>query len=235
MRFSLLAALALAMLAGCDGRGESSTAPPGAAERERPETRVKNRLPSRLNGLSRLCANAASSEIALPVRCPSWLPRGAWGGRALGGGGCDYLFELHRRSAGRGGPYHAFVGGRCGNFSLRTRSGRWPVKARRVSDLGLIGSKPQAPGEQGSYFAPARLRVLRTTKVADRAALLLVAEPFPAGGVHGGHIAVVWNQGGAGYALTLHFVDESTPDDLSENMVLRAAASMGQYADGGGR
>jgi len=129
MRFSLLAALALAMLAGCDGRGESSTAPPGAAERERPETRVKNRLPSRLNGLSRLCANAASSEIALPVRCPSWLPRGAWGGRALGGGGCDYLFELHRRSAGRGGPYHAFVGGRCGNFSLRTRSGRWPVKA----------------------------------------------------------------------------------------------------------
>ncbi len=171
--------------------------------------------------------------MALAVRCPSWLPLGAWGGRALRSGECDYLFDLHRRS-GQGGPYHAFVGGRCGNFSLRTRRGWWPVKPRRVRDLGLIGSKPLEPGQRGPT-SPARLRVLGTTTVADGPALLLVAKPFPTGGVHGGHIAVVWNQDGAGYAVTLHFADEGTPDERSENVVLRAAASMSRYAAKEGR
>lgn len=217
MRFALLAALGLAVLAGCNGREPHPEAP-------------AERLPSRLSGLARLCENAAA-DTSLAVHCPSWLPRGAWGGRRLRSGTCEYLFDLNRRSAGGGGPYHALVGGRCGNFSLAARSGRWPAKARRFRDLGLIGSKPQAPGQQGSYFAPERLHVLRRTRVGERPGLLLMAKPFPTGGVHGGHIAAVWNQG-AGYALTVHFADEGTPDDRTENMVLRAAASMSRYTAG---
>ncbi len=218
------------MLAACDGREGSSTTRRDTADRGQPETPAE-RLPSRLSGLGRLCRSAAS-DTSLAVRCPSWLPRGAWGGRALRSGECDYLFDLNRRS-GRGGAYHALVGGRCGTFSLRTRSGRWPVKARRIRDLGLIGSKPLTPGQTGAP-SPARLRVLRTTEVVHRRGLLLLATPFPAGGIHGGHIAAVWNQGGAGYALTLHFTDEGTSDGRRENMVLRAAASMSRYAAGKG-
>lgn len=165
MRFVLLVVLALAPLAGCSGREPRSDA---SAER----------LPTRLSGLDRLCVGAASGT-AFAVRCPSWLPRGEWGGRALRRARCEYLFDLNRRSAGRGGPYHALMGGRCGKFSLRTRGGQWPSRARRIRELGLIGSKPQRPGQRGSHFAPARLRVLRSARVGGRPALLL-AKPYPA-------------------------------------------------------
>lgn len=216
MRFVVLAFLALALLPGGSDRPPRSEAP-------------AERLPTRLNGLDRLCADAAS-DTARVVRCTSWLPRGEWDGRALRSARCEYLLDLNRRSAGRGGAYHALMGGRCGKFSLRTRRGRWPAKPRRVRDLGLIGSKPQAPGERETYFAPVRLRVLRRASVGGRPALLLVAGPYPAGGIHGGHIAAVWNQHRAGYALTLHFAHEGTTSDRRESVVLRAARSMSRHA-----
>jgi len=28
--------------------------------------------------------------------------------------------------------------------------------------------------------------------------------PYPAGGIHGGHVSVVWNAGGAGYVVSGH-------------------------------
>jgi len=84
MRFALLAALVLPVLAGYEGGDSRPEGPPG-------------RLPSRLNGLAGLGANAASGT-AVAVRCPSWLSRGAWGGRALRDAKCEYLFDLNRRA-----------------------------------------------------------------------------------------------------------------------------------------
>jgi len=78
----------------------------------------------------------------------------------------------------------------------------------------------------GDGFDPVRLRLLRQIHVGEHAALLLVAAAFPRGGVHGGHLAAVWNQGGSGYALSLHFADEGAPDRTKQRAVLRAATSM---------
>jgi hypothetical protein len=40
--------------------------------------------------------------------------------------------------------------------------------------------------------------------VAGHPALLLRNPPYPAGGIHGGHLTVLFNAGGAGYAVTGH-------------------------------
>ena len=242
MRPALLAALVLAALTGCAGSDRSPPGPPGP---ERAERRVE-RLPARLAGLERLCTQATSYTV-VAVHCPSWLPPGAWGGRAFRKGRCDYLFDINSRPLPRsasterrepfevGDPYHVFVGGRCGSFSLRAENGRWPVRARRVRDLGLIGSRSLQPGQRRRYPLPERLRVLRRTEVSGDPALLLLAEQFPDGGVHGGHIAAVWNQGGAGYALSVHFDDEGTAGARRQRIVLRAAASMSRYVAGSKR
>jgi hypothetical protein len=78
---------------------------------------------------------------------------------------------------------------------------------RRSSDAhetyALSGPSRSIPGE--NEFELLRLRVLRRVRIAGHRGLLLKAAPYPSGGVHGGHIAAVWSQDGAGYAVSLHF------------------------------
>lgn len=230
MRFVLVAAVLLTGYPGCDDGQPRSATPPDATQRQRPETTAPE-LPRGLGALGGLCHDAASGADPT-VRCPTWLPGGRWGARELRSSRCEYLFDLNATASSIGGAYHALAGGRCGNFSLRTANERWPVVARRVRDLGLIGSKPLKPGERGN-FKPQRLRLLRRATVAGRPALLLMAERYPSGGMHGGHLAAVWNQTGSGYALTLHFSEESATDARREAAVLRAADSMSLAGDGG--
>ena len=59
---------------------------------------------------------------------------------------------------------------------------------------------------------------------------LLVPRPYPSGGVHGGHIAAVWSQDGAGYAISLHF--EPRPGVAATEKraaVVRAAEAMSRF------
>jgi hypothetical protein len=138
----------------------------------------------------------------VPVLCPPSLPGGGWTveHRTLRQGRCEYLIDLIR--AARTGPYHALIGGRCGAFPLRVVDGEWPAAARLPRDLGLVGSLPLEPGQR--VAPPVRLRVLRRVEVDGEPGLLVRAREFPAGGVHGGHVGVVWNRGGSGYTLTIH-------------------------------
>jgi hypothetical protein len=48
-------------------------------------------------------------------------------------------------------------------------------------------------------------------RVGHEPALLLQAPEFPAGGVHAGHLVIVWNHGGNGYLASEHFAGRDAP------------------------
>ncbi|HYN91785.1 MAG TPA: hypothetical protein VER75_07675 [Thermoleophilaceae bacterium] len=164
----------------------------------------------------------------VPLLCPVWLPSRGWHGRLLTGTRCEYLVDFNANHAGGLGAFHALAGGRCGEFSLQTRRGGWPAKLRRTRDLRLVGTKPLKPGQK--KFELVRLRVLRRVRIAGHRGLLLKAVPYPSGGVHGGHIAAVWSQDGAGYAVSLHFEPRpSAAPTQKRAAVLQAAEAMSGF------
>lgn len=194
--------------------------------------------PARDDGLEALPASAVALCSALaprrdiPVLCPARLPAGRWYVRyqTLRGGRSEYLTNLDTKPALSGDPYHVLAGGRRGRFSLRTDRGRWPADAGLARDLGLVGAHPLKPGQRHDEQRPMRPAVMRRAEVAGHAALLLQIAGYPAGGVHGGHLAVVWNQGRDGYALSLHFADRSVrPRSEQEALLLAAAAAMSRF------
>lgn len=177
------------------------------------------------------------------IRCPAWLaaparrdggPAFHVGNRDIDGSACGYLTELHLRTAAPGAkpstgryPFHVWFGGRCRPFPLDVRDGQWPPEPDRTSYLGLVGVVPATPGRPRQRLA--RPRVVALTSARGRRALVLAVEPFPRGGLHGGHYAIVWNEGGDGYALSIHGVGgdrglDPTPREI--RILTRAAASM---------
>lgn len=173
------------------------------------------------------CASIARTRH-VAVLCPRALPDGRWivNHESLRVGRCQYLIDLETRPAGASDPFHVLAGGRGGPFPLAVRRGRWPVDVGLPRDLGLVGARPLTPGGSPNV-QHVRLRLERRARVAGHAALVLLAAPYPAGGVHGGHTIVVWNQDGDGYALTMHFHAGSADGRARRAaIVLRAAATM---------
>jgi hypothetical protein len=190
---------------------------------------------------------AACRAIDAPravVRCPAWLPAPPRrdggpafhvGNRDIDGSACGYLTELHLRTADPGAtrstgryPFHVWFGGRCEPFAIDADDGRWPPAPDRTSYLGLVGVAPEAPGGP-SHERLVRPRVVAVTSVRGHTALVLAVAPFPRGGLHGGHYAIVWNEDGDGYALSIHGVGgdrglDPTPREI--RILTRAAASM---------
>lgn len=216
-RRTLMAGLVLAIaLAGCGDGPEQARR---AAESELVQ------LPA---SVVQRCAELAPRR-AIGVLCPPRLPRARWYVRhqSLRGGRLEYLINLDTKPS-LGDPFHVLAGGRRRRFSLKTDGDRWPVDAGLGRDLGLVGALPLKPGERGdAEQRPVRLTLLRRAKVSGHPALLLEVADYPTGGVHGGHLAAVWNQGRDGYALSLHFSDRSlrTRSD-QEALLLSAAAAM---------
>jgi hypothetical protein len=186
--------------------------------------------------LDATCGAIEASGVV--VRCPSWLPAPsrrdgspafAVGNRDLDGTDCSYLTELHLRSGDPAHyPFHVWFGGRCRPFELRAKAGRWPARPRRTGFLGLVGTAPERPGRppRGRLVWP---RVVAATAVHGRMALVLAVEPFPRGGLHGGHYAVVWNEGGDGYAISAHMPGGDAGSDPTPRQVRQltwAAESM---------
>jgi len=174
------------------------------------------------------------------VLCPTRLPTARWFVRyqTLAHGRSEYLTDLQTKPRGSGDPFHVLAGGRRGNFSLTTTTdGDWPVDvpvpsptccALTPRDLELIGARP---GKQPDIWEPVQLKLRRRTTVAHHAALLLMAAGYPDGGVHGGHLVVVWNQGHDGYALSMHFAEHGKrTSSEQEAVVLRAATAMSDFA-----
>jgi len=172
----------------------------------------------------------------MPVLCPTWLPgndrdaASSFGVRRidLGDGRDAYLFELHQDDDGRG-PFHVLFGGRARPLGLRAIRGNWPARLPVDDELRLIGRRQLEPGSHAA-LKPVRLRMLRRTTVAEQPALLLRVVPFPDGGIHGGHYVLVWNDGGHGYAFSMHFTTPTDEDGTATaaqiRMLHRAADSM---------
>jgi hypothetical protein len=184
---------AAAVTAGCGGDDGGS---------ERPAPSLSPRLPAQLGAA---CGRlAAGSDIT--VLCP---PAGRGGGGTLDlvhedldPEPCGYLVELlanPNRPTGAA-PSHVVFGGRCEPLPLSAHGGRWDVDP--LISLRLVANPPLESGKQPRIARP---HVLGPFEVRGRKGLLLRSDPFPEGGFHGGAYAVVWNEGGAAYAVSLRF------------------------------
>lgn len=163
-------------------------------------------------GVLATCRSAAT-RARIAARCPPAIPvpDGGWGrARALDDRPCQYLVDVEpggSRGPGPNGPiYHLLFGGRCKVFDLTADDRRWPAQGFIANDLRLVGRRPLRPGETGRSegFAAARPQVLARFRVGTRPALVLRYRPQPLTTVHSGHLAIVWNETEAGYAVSGH-------------------------------
>jgi hypothetical protein len=169
----------------------------------------------------------------LKVLCPRRLPRAAWHVRyrSLERSRSRYLMDL-RVEDNSGGAQHVLAGGRRRRFSLSEVDGHWPARVpragarccARAGDLGLIGARERSVG----IWEPVRMSVIRHARVRSRPALLLEAAPHPDGGIHGGHLVVVWNQGLRGYVFSIHAANPRRVTQRDEAVALAAAEAMGR-------
>lgn len=197
-------ALAVAVLAAAGSWGCGAEAPSPAAGRPPAETRPATAQ------FTAACAREAG-RVSLAVLCPARLPDSGYEpARGFGDPPCAYLVNLEPRNMTErpGSVFHLLIGGRCRPWDLRTRGRSWPAEPRSATgdgDLRLVGSEPLRPGESALEEAErVGLRVLRAARVGAAPALVLRNPPYPAGGIHGGHVSVVWNAGGAGYVVSGH-------------------------------
>jgi hypothetical protein len=207
------------VLAGC--------APGGAPSREdAPAPAARDHLlrPPPDNFEQR-CAQVAR-EVRIPVRCPSGLPGvGPWHFEHLNFGADrrEWLMDLAGPAPGRG-AFHLLIGARDGPWDLRTTAARWPRDMSRGDDLRLVGAEPLQPGGSSTPRL-VRPRALKRTRVARHPALLLRVADYPAGGLHGGHLAVVWNQDGLGHLASVH-VEAGTSSQHERAWLLATAESL---------
>lgn len=150
--------------------------------------------------------------------CPSTFPRpgGFERARQFERERCHSLVNYEPRDVRGPGVFHLIVAARCGALSLRARAGRWPATYPARRDMRLLG----VPEPQG------RLVVLRRTTVRGRPALLLRNPPYPAGGIHGGHLTVLFVRGDSSYAVTGHPTIPAAlrgPDGELASIPMRAA------------
>jgi hypothetical protein len=76
----------------------------------------------------------------------------------------------------------------------------------------------------GSFVQSRPAERIGTTTVHGTRALLLREPPYPAGGLHGGHILVLWDQGGHGYVVSVHGTG-MTPHAVIETAVALARSA----------
>src|SRR5215212_5639474 len=137
--------------------------------------------------VGRLCGEVAQQKPA--VLCPTRFPLRARShvieGRALSRDDYPgYLVEWHVTRFHGDDLGHVVVGGQPAPFDLS--------RGARVRADGALG-------------LPGRKKLLRRTKVGTADALVLRSPPYPRGGINGGHTVVLWNAGGRGYFVSLHF------------------------------
>ena len=201
---ALLAALAAA--AGCsDGDGEepaAAPAPPPAPAAAKPSSIPLAPAPQ---GVAQLCGIVAleKEQVLCPTRFPAKRGSQADGGQRLAGDDePGYLIEWHMTRFRGDDLGHVTVGGQAKAFKLT---------GRRVSARGtLIGP----------------LKVLRRgVKVGTARGVVVSTPPHPAGGVNGGHVAVLWNQSRRGYMTSVHFAGYPLRDRIAAAIGMARSSS----------
>lgn len=176
-----------------------------------------------------VCRHLGAKHADLTILCPARLPdgsqapsgsrRGSW--RVLTDRRCAYLVELE---AGQ----HVMYGGRCRGWGP-TEHGRWPAHPNLKDYLGLVGVRSEVPGEarqQPELELPSSAGRVR---VRGRNGLVLRVAPYPDGGIHGGHVALIWNEHGHGYMVSAHGYEDGQGWELASDAsrdLVRMANSM---------
>jgi hypothetical protein len=222
-------ALLINSVVGCDERpAHDKPAAPEVRATQPPASDAKRvgRGRDRTTAVSRRAINpdltstcgALFRSQQVQVLCPTWLPGSDTAGDRSGyavsqpdfeGGRCEYLTQLGYRGpeAGKRIPYHVLVGGRCQPFVLASRDGRWPRptgqlrSSRSYSRYLRLINVVSEPGGPARIVRPRRVS---RTMVNGTPALILWLATHPQGGIHGGHYAIVWNEGQNGYVLSMH-------------------------------
>jgi hypothetical protein len=211
-----LAVLSTALVAGlASACGSSPDAEPvahGPSERLRAESARGIPLGPTPALVRTFCTE---TEAAIPVLCPAEYPR-VRGSRTSDGrdltlpGYGGYLVTFNDTAFRTEDAAHVFLGGQPGEFSLRGRPGqRWPRPGEDKPDREMripAGYRSgRIPGD-GNVPTRLRARVVGSGRVAGSQALLLrVPYEYPEGGVHSEHTILLWNQGGHGYLVSVHF------------------------------
>ena len=190
----LAGALALA-LAGCGGGGASEPPAPPRGLAPTPAA------------LTRACAR---EHIACPRLWPKRLDRRRTPVRAVRALEPGMLLDVSNGFCLRcGGVFHADVGQQATPFGPVSARLRFPTRTRSIPMRG--------GGRFVTQRAPRRLAV---TRISGERAVVYQAAPFPQGGLHGGHVAVLWNAGGRGHIVSLHAVG------LPRRVVVRLALAV---------
>jgi hypothetical protein len=150
--------------------------------------------------VERLCRQAARRTFA---RCPKEFPRSGDSDRIVTQmltprGYAGYLLSFNDLSFHTSDGGHVILGGQPKPLELGGRPGRrWPQRAQQEPDDEL-----KVPAR---LHGPRRLVLLQNAEVGGADAIVLRAARYPIGGVHGGHVIVLWNAGGHGQMVSLHF------------------------------
>jgi hypothetical protein len=194
------AASAVALLLSADGssprRGAST-----AITQSGPSDNRGTPLHDVPTAIKSACARTAS-HAAFPVLCPARWPspggRDAPKARLFEKASDEYLIDAENGFRRDGGHvFHLLVGGQ------RQAFGRWPAGVD--PDLRLTTRKVTSPQRGGGTFVqqlPARR--IATARVHGAPATVLREPPYPAGGLHGGHVVVLWSEDGRGYLVSVH-------------------------------
>jgi hypothetical protein len=159
------------------------------------------RLPVAPIAIKKACTRAAPAT-AVPVLCPTRWPspsgRGAPKARLFSEVSDVYLINVENGFSRRGEHiFHLIVGGQAQPF------GRWPAGVD--PDLRVTTRKVVIPQRGGGRFVqqlPARR--IATARVHGARAAVMQEPPYPAGGLHGGHVVVLWSEAGHGYLVSVH-------------------------------
>jgi hypothetical protein len=174
---------------------------PGACDGHTPATTGDVRLAHPPTAITNACARAAT-HAAFPVLCPARWPsprgRGAPKARRFGKASDIYLINAENGFNRRGGHvYHLLVGGQ--------RQPLGPEAAGVDPEFFITTRKVTTPTRGGGASVqqlPARR--IASARVHDARAVVVRQPPYPEGGLHGGHVIVLWNEDGHGYFVSVH-------------------------------
>jgi hypothetical protein len=144
-----------------------------------------------------------SITVGLPVLCPTRWP-------ATRAAGPPQLFWFERSTRvyllnAFNGPndetphvFHLLIGGQSRPFGRAWQTTIDP-------GLRVTTRTVRIPKRGGGTFVQQRpARLIGTTTVHGARAILLREPPYPQGGLQGGHVLVLWNQGSHGYLISVH-------------------------------
>ena len=148
------------------------------------------------------------TEATFAVRCPARWPSVPGSRPKLQrlGDGDRYQLSINDSAFRTADVGHILVGGQTRELPLAgDRGDRWPG----APALGLL---------KGGA-------IVGTGSVGAARALVVRMPRYPRGGVHGGHVVALWNSGGHGYAVSLHFSGYPLADRIATVLALARSAA----------